>query len=127
MSEALVRAVFDAYNAHDAEAWAALMTPGGTFESGYWGLDGRTYGVDEFGDYFKQMREQWDDLSMDVDRIEIAGEKAVAVVTLHGTERGTHVAVAPQQALLFEFDAEKVAHIVTIPNVDDALAQLKPI
>lgn len=124
MSEALVRAVFDAYNAHDAEAWAALMTPGGTFESGYWGLDGRTYGVDELGDYFAQMREQWDDLSMEIDRVEIAGGKAVAIVTLHATEHGTHVAVAPQQALLFQFEGDKVASIVTIPNVDDALAQL---
>jgi ketosteroid isomerase-like protein len=124
MSEALVRAVFDAYNAQDAAAWAGLMTPGGTFESGYWGLDGRTYTVEEFGDYFDQMREQWDDLSMEIDRIELAGDKAVAVATLHGTEHGTHVAVAPQQALVFEFEGDKVASIVTIPNVDDALAQL---
>ena len=33
MSEDLVRRVFDAFNAHDPDAWAALMTPDGTFQS----------------------------------------------------------------------------------------------
>jgi uncharacterized protein (TIGR02246 family) len=124
MSEELVRRVFDAFNAHDADAWAAVMTPDGTFTSAYWGIDGRTYGRDELADYFKQMGEQWDDFSMEIVRIETGGNKAVAVATLHATEPGTHVAVAPQQALVFEFDGDKAASVVTVPNVDDALKQL---
>lgn len=126
MTEELVRRVIDAYNAHDADAWAAVMTPGGTFTSAYWGIDGRMYSRDELGDYFQQMGEQWDKFSFELVRVEMGeGEgEAVAVATLHGTEHGTKVEVSPEQGLFFKFDGDKVASIVTIPNLPEALEKL---
>jgi uncharacterized protein (TIGR02246 family) len=124
MSEELVRKAFTAFNAHDAEAWAEIMTPDGTFTSAYWGIDGRTYGRDQLADYFQQMGEQWDEFTMEIVRIEEGKGEAVAIATFHATEPGTQVAVAPEQALFFKFEGDKVASIVTIPNVQEALEQL---
>ena len=125
MSEAIVRRVFDAYNAHDADAWAAEMTEDGTFTSAYWGIDGRTYvGRDGFAEYFEQMGEQWDEYRIEVERVETGGGKAVAVAKLHAKEHGTQVSVSPEQGFLFEFRDGKVLSVVTVPNLEDALSQL---
>ncbi|HWI22304.1 MAG TPA: nuclear transport factor 2 family protein [Baekduia sp.] len=125
MREELVRKVFAAYNAHEADAWAALMTADGTFTSAYWGIDGRTYVGDQgLREYFEEMGDQWDEYSMDIVRIEQAGDLAVAVATLHATEPETHVEVAPEVALIFEFEGELISSVVTFANVDDALARL---
>lgn len=125
MSEDLVRRVLDAFNAHDADAWAALMTPDGTFRSAYWGIDGRTYtGRDGLAEYFEEMGEQWDEYSLELVRVEPGDGRSVAVAKLHATEPGTHVEVAPEQGFLFEFEGDRVASVTTIPNVDDALAEL---
>ena len=125
MSEQLVRRVFDAFNAHDADAWAESMTPDGTFTSAYLGIDGRTYaGRDGLAEYFEEMGEQWSEYSMEVTRIESSGDRVVAVCRLHAVEPGTNVAVAPEQALVFELDGDKARSIVTVANVDEALGQL---
>ena len=125
MSEELVRRAFDAFNAHDADAWAEVMTPDGTFTSAYWGIDGRTYtGRDGLVEYFEEMGQQWSEYSMEITRIESSGDRIVAICRLHAIEPGTNVAVAPEQALVFELENGKARSIVTVPNVDEALAQL---
>jgi len=125
MNEAIVRRVFDAYNAHDADAWAAEMTEDGTFTSAYWGIDGRTYvGRDGLADYFSQMGEQWETFALELERVEMGNGKAVAVAKLNAKEPGTQVSVSPEQGFLFEFRGEKVLSVVTVPNLEDALSQL---
>ena len=125
MSEAIVRRVIDAFNAHDADAFAAEMTADGTFTSAYWGIDGRTYtGRDGLAEYFKEMGEQWDQFALELERIESGGGKAVAVAKLNAKEHGTQVSVSPEQGFVFEFDGDKVTSVLTVPNVDDALALL---
>jgi ketosteroid isomerase-like protein len=125
MSEETVRRVIDAFNAHDADAWAAEMTQDGTFTSAYWGIDGRTYvGRDGFVEYFQQMGEQWETFALELERVEMSNGKAVAVAKLNAKEPGTQVSVSPEQGFLFEFRGDKVASVVTVPNLDDALSQL---
>jgi uncharacterized protein (TIGR02246 family) len=125
MSEAIVRRVFDAYNAHDADAFAAELTEDGTFTSAYWGMDGRTYvGRDGLVEYFEQMADQWDEYALELERVETAKEKAVAVARLNAKEHGTQVEVSPEQGFLFEFRGDKVVSVVTYPDLAEALAQL---
>ena len=125
MSEETVRRVLDAFNAHDADAWAAEMTADGSFTSAYWGIDGRTYvGRDGLTEYFQQMGEQWDEYALELVRVESGIGKDVAVAKLIATEHGTQVSVAPEQGFLFEYRGEQVLSVVTYPNVEDALGQL---
>lgn len=125
MSEETVRRVLDAFNAHDADAWAAEMTADGSFTSAYWGIDGRTYvGRDGLAEYFQQMGEQWDEYALELVRVESGIGKDVAVAKLIATEHGTQVSVAPEQGFLFEYRGEQVLSVVTYPNVEDALGQL---
>src|SRR3954471_16292870 len=119
MSDEIVRRVIDAFNAHDADAFAAELTEGGTFTSAYWGIDGPTYvGRDGLADYFQEMGEQWEEFALELERIESGNGKAVAVAKLNAKESGTQVAVSPEQGFLFEFRGDKVLSVVTIPNVD---------
>ena len=125
MSEELVRRVFDAFNAHDPDAWAELMVPGGTFTSAFWGIDGRSYtGRDGLAEYFQEMGEQWASYSMEIIRVETSGDTVVAVCRLHAVEPDTNVAVAPEQALVFELDGDRARSVVTVANVDEALEML---
>lgn len=125
MSEETVRRVIAAFNAHDPDAWAAEMTPEGTFTSAFWGIDGRTYtGRDGFAEYFRQMGEQWDDFSLELVRTQEGEGKILAIAKLNAKESGTQVSVSPEQGFLFQFDGDKVASMVTIPNVEDALERL---
>lgn len=125
MKDEIVRRVIDAFNAHDADAFAADMTEDGTFTSAYWGIDGRTYvGRDGFAEYFRQMGEQWEEFSLELERVEHGDGKAVAVAKLNAKESGTHVSVSPEQGFLFEFRGDRVLSVVTVPNLQDALAQL---
>jgi hypothetical protein len=125
MSEATVRRVIDAYNAHDAEAFAAELTADGSFTSAYWGIDGRTYvALEGLVEYFKEMAEQWDEYSLELERIESADGRAVAVARLNAKEHGTQVSVSPEQGFLFEFSGDKVASVVTYPDLAEALSRL---
>jgi hypothetical protein len=101
------------------------MTPDGTFQSAFWGIDGRTYtGRDVLAEYFQEMGEQWERYSMEILRIESAGDHVVAVCRLDAIEPDTNVAVAPEQALVFELEDGKARSIVTVANVDEALQTL---
>lgn len=125
MGQETVRRVIDAFNAHDADAFAAEMTADGSFTSAYWGIDGRTYvGREGLAEYFKEMGEQWDEFALELERIESGDGKAVAVVKLNAKEHGTHVSVSPEQGLLFDFSGEKVTSVVTYPDLADALGQI---
>lgn len=125
MSEAIVRRAIDAYNAHDADAFAAELTEDGTFTSAYWGIDGRTYvGRDGIVEYFREMAEQWEEYALELERVEMGDGKAVAVARLNAKEPGTQVSVSPEQGFVFEFRGDKVMSVVTVPNLDDALSQL---
>ena len=125
MSEQVVRRVIDAYNAHDADAFAAEMTGDGTFTSAFWGIDGRTYvGRDGLVEYFREMAEQWEHYALELERVEAGEGKAVAVAKLNAKEPGTQLSVSPEQGFLFEFRGEKVLSVVTYPDLAEALKQL---
>jgi ketosteroid isomerase-like protein len=125
MSDEIVRRVVHAFNAHDADAFAAEMTDDGTFTSAYWGIDGRTYvGRDGLAEYFQEMGEQWEEYSLELERIEHGDGKAVAVARLNAKEPATQVSVSPEQGFLFEFRGDKVRSVVTYSDLAEAFEQL---
>lgn len=126
MSEEAVRAFFDAYNRHDPDGLALLMTADGSFTSAYWGIDGRTYvGRDGMAEYFKEMGHMWERFEFELDRVEHGGDgRLVAVARFLATETGTEVSVATDQGLVFECRGERIASVLMVPDVDEALAQL---
>jgi ketosteroid isomerase-like protein len=119
----LVKAFFDAYNAHDPEAVDRLLAPDAevTTLSARAGLPAR-WGRGATRQYFEQLDEAWADLRVEIEEYREVGDCVVALGRMRGTGKASHVRVTLVFATVF---VVRNSRFVRVDSYNDPEAALE--
>ena len=119
----IVRDVFDAYNRDDLEATLQYVAPGFVFEpSGLFVDTQPAYrGREGWTEFWHTFRAAWEDIVIEVKRLEDLGDQVLVLGTFHGRGRGSGVEVARESAWLQTLSNGLIAHTRTFASWEEGL------
>jgi ketosteroid isomerase-like protein len=122
--EDLVRRTYDAVNRRDFETLAALIDPEFEMDFTERVLNPATYrGVDGLRRFIDEVDDLWEELRMDVDRVLVRGDEALAVGTITLKGRGSGLALANPMAQRWSVRDGRFLSLHATTDVDRALAE----
>jgi ketosteroid isomerase-like protein len=120
---AVVRAVYDAFNRRDREAFLAACDP-----AAEWHVTGavmdqqRVYrGGEAIWEYVNSFADEFDEFRADAEEIFDAGERIVVALRLHGRGRASGASVDLQYAVLHEVRNGKLLRAENYPEKEQAV------
>jgi ketosteroid isomerase-like protein len=121
--EDLVRRAYDAVNRRDFDTLATLIDPEFEMDFTERVLNPATYrGEDGLRRFIDEVDELWEELRMDVDRVLVRGDEALAVGTITLKGRGSGLALANPMAQRWSVRDGRVLSLHATTDVDRALA-----
>jgi ketosteroid isomerase-like protein len=121
----IVRAVFAAYNRGDLQTTLDHLAPEFVFEPSGLFMDTRPAyrGKEEWTEFWHAFRAAWEDIAIEVERVEDLGNQVLVLGRFHGRGRGSGVEVARESAWIQRLSDGLIVHTRTFADWAEALRQ----
>jgi ketosteroid isomerase-like protein len=117
----IVRAAFEAWNRRDWDAGLKDAAPKFQFDfSRSMGPGRGVYGLEQMGEYFRELTEAWKSLRLEPQEFIEAGDRVVTPNTLHAQGRDG-ITVQARSALVWTIRDGKIAHLCFYQEPEQAL------
>lgn len=119
----LVREGFEDWNRGDLESLLENITPDWEWRPAgvFPGTDAVYRGKEGFTKFWNTFREPWENITIDLERVEDLGDRVLALMTFHGRGRESGVDVTVRYANLFTFDGGVITYQVGYADWESAL------
>jgi ketosteroid isomerase-like protein len=123
---AVLRDLFDAYNARDIEGFIACCDPSIELETAFAAVGGEVYhGHDGLRTWHRDVEDVWGGaVRAELEAYFDAGERTLVFYVLHGRGKHSGVEVAMPVAILARWRAGRVIHAKAYAHREDALRDL---
>lgn len=124
----LVRATIEAWNHNDVEGWIETLDPGVIYHvSGVFpGLQEEYSGHEGIREFWRTMHEPWEELRIELDRVEQLGEEALLVeFRFRARGAGSGASVDLPFSNSARIRDGRVSELFAAPSPEEALARLR--
>ncbi|MFL5782241.1 MAG: nuclear transport factor 2 family protein [Thermoleophilaceae bacterium] len=122
--EDLVRSVVAAVNARDADAYIACCTANVELHSPISPLHGVHEGPDGIRRFLAEIEEAGPDFHLEIERLELVGDRALAFVLASASGRTSGVALSREVGNVYEFEGDRIRRVRIYGERDDALREV---
>ena len=120
----VVRLVFDAYNRGDLQTTLDHVAPEFVFEPSGLFMDTQSVyrGKEGWTEFWHAFRAAWEDITIEVERLEDLGDQVLVLGTFHGRGRGSGVEVTRESAWIQTLSNGLIVHTQTFTSRAEALS-----
>jgi ketosteroid isomerase-like protein len=119
----LVRRAFDAFGRGELEESLEGMAPNFEFHPSGRFMDTQSVyrGPEGMRDFWRTFHDAWEEISVDIDRIEDLGDRVLTLGTFHGRTGGTSAEVSAESGWLHTFEGGQVVGLRSFATWQEAL------
>jgi ketosteroid isomerase-like protein len=122
--EDLVRRVVAAVNARDVEGYVACCTSDVELHTPLARLDGMHEGPSGIRRFFGEIEDAGTDFHLEIERLELVGDRALAFVLASASGRSSGVALSLEVGNVYDFEGDRIRRVRIYNERDDALREV---
>jgi ketosteroid isomerase-like protein len=117
----LVRRAIAAVNARDLQAYLACCTGDVELHTPLAPVTGVHEGPEGIAQFFREIEDAGPDFRIAIERVELAGDRALAFVEIHATGRASGLPVTGVTGNVYEFEGDRIKRIRIFAEREQAL------